>query len=262
MELELARAVTWVARRRFFVNEVRSGRADIVGDQAHHLARVLRIERGQKFEISDNRNVFLAHAETVRKDFVSFTIVEPVAPAAPHVAVTLIAALIRFERFEWMLEKATELGVHTIVPFEADRSEKGLAAAAAKRITRWRKIVREASEQSRRDRLPEVGEAATGAEIMALRSDFRIMLDEAADTQPIACAVPEVRRATDHVALLVGPEGGWTERERRTFREHGWTGVSLGPTILRAETAAIVGLAVLGALWHSTGAYNRNNATL
>ena len=143
-----------MARRRFFVDTIRRGHAEISGDDAHHLTRVLRVEAGQKFEISDNQNVYLAEVESARKDLVSFTVFEQIDSPPRTIETTLLASLIKFERFEWMLEKATELGVDRVIPVEAERSEKGLEQAAGKRIARWNRIVREASEQSRRARLP------------------------------------------------------------------------------------------------------------
>ncbi len=117
-------------RRRFFVDEVRSGRAEISGDDARHLTRVLRVEAGQRYEISDNRNVYLAEIETARKEHVVFRTLEKLAPPAPAVRLILCAALIKFDHFEWMIEKATELGVSEIVPVETIRSERGLERAA------------------------------------------------------------------------------------------------------------------------------------
>src|SRR5947209_3457709 len=115
-----------MARRRFFVNAVHAGRAQILGEDAHHLTRVLRVEAGQKFEISDNRRVYLAEVETARKDLVTFSILEPLVAAEPPARVALFAALIKFDRFELLIEKATELGVEAITPVQAERSEKGL----------------------------------------------------------------------------------------------------------------------------------------
>src|ERR1700761_2697967 len=119
-----------MARRRFFVDQVRKGQAEITGDSAHHLTRVLRIEAGQKFEITDNERAWLASVETARKDLVRFQIIEelPTGPELP--TISLYLALIKFERFEWAVEKATELGVTRIVPIEANRSEQGLFAGS------------------------------------------------------------------------------------------------------------------------------------
>jgi 16S rRNA (uracil1498-N3)-methyltransferase len=237
-----------MARRRFFVDAVHAGHALIVGEQAHHLSRVLRVEAGQKFEISDNRRVYLAEIESARKDLVSFAILEPLDAPAPVVHTTLLASLIKFDRFEWMLEKATELGVERVIPVEAERSENGLAKAAAKRLSRWIRIVREASEQSRRTCLPEVVQTISLAAALETAADHRYVLEEQT-APPILPALPAQRAPEDRVALLVGPEGGWTDRERETISASGWTAVSLGREILRADTAVTAALAVLNAAW-------------
>ena len=229
-----------MARRRFFVDQIESGHAQISGEDAHHLTRVLRVEPGQLFEISDNRNLYLAEIQVVRKDLVSFLIREQLAVPQPLVRIHLLASLIRFERFEWMIEKATELGVESITPVNAARSEKGLDRAVEKRIARWRKIAREASEQSRRVRLPEIHPAIAVAAALSIQGDCRLVLDEAQQARTI-CSV----LAADRVALLVGPEGGWTDSERSSAVTHGWTPVGLGNTILRTETAAIAGIAAV-----------------
>ena len=243
-----------MARRRFFVDAVQSGRARITGPDAHHLTRVLRVEPGQQFEISDNHNVYLAEVESARKDLVSFTVRETLAWAEPLVRTVILASLIRFERFEWMLEKATELGVARVVPVRAERSEKGLEQGAAKRISRWNRIVREASEQSRRARLPEICPPIALADALQIGTGgntevaYRYALEEA-EAPPILPALPAHRKPGDVVALLAGPEGGWTEHERRQILGAGWLPVSLGPEILRAETAAIAALAIVNAAW-------------
>lgn len=240
-----------MARRRFFVNEVHAGRAQILGEDAHHLTRVLRVEAGQKFEISDNRNVYLAEIEMVRKDLVSFEILEQLAPPVPAVRVALFASLIRFERFEWLIEKATELGVESITPVQAERSEKRLNRAAVKRIPRWRKIAREAGEQSRRVSLPQVNTPVALRDATAA-ADYRYVLDEDPHAPAMLSELPRDRTHADTVALLVGPEGGWTDRDRASFSEKQWKAVGLGNTILRTETAAIAAIAIVNAAWGNT----------
>jgi 16S rRNA (uracil1498-N3)-methyltransferase len=237
-----------MARRRFFVDAVQSGHARITGQEAHHLTRVLRVEPGQQFEISDNQNVYLAEVESARKDLVSFAIQERLAAPEPRVRTTLLASLVRFERFEWIIEKATELGVERIIPLETERTEKGLRKAAEKRLARWNRIAREASEQSRRARLPEIQVAVVLADAIVIEAGHRYLLDEAT-ASPMLAAFPAPRRAGDSVALLLGPEGGWTDRERVLIASAGWCAVSLGHEILRAETAAIAGLAIVNAAW-------------
>jgi len=235
--------------RRFFVDEVRNGHAEIEGDQAGHLTRVLRVEPGQRYEISDNRQVYLAEIETARKERVVFRTLEKLAPEPPCVNITLYAALIMFDHFELMIEKATELGVAEIVPVECALSERGLERGARARLERWHKIARESSQQARRAFLPIVHEASPLAQALARAEGYRYALDEAPGGVPLSAALPETRATVDQVSLLVGPEGGWTDEERAAFLGASWTRVSMGPLILRAETAAIASLAVVRNAW-------------
>lgn len=241
-----------MARRRFFVPEVRRGAADLTGSDAEHLVRVLRAEVGQIYEISDNRNLYLAKIETARKSLVSFRVLEQLPAPTPVAAVHLYPALFKFDRFEWMIEKATELGVTSILPFEAARSERGLAEAARKRIARWERIAVEASQQSRRVRLPEICAPAPLKGVLDTEATIRLLLDEDTSATPIASVVeslPFGRKAGDSIAVIAGPEGGWTEEERAQLLSASWRACSLGTTILRAETACIAALSIVNALW-------------
>ena len=240
-----------MARRRFFVDTIRNGEAEVAGDGAKHLTRVLRVEPGQRYEISDNRGVWLSEVATARKDRVIFRTLERVEESPAPVSISLYAALIKFDHFEWLIEKATELGVDAITPFEARRSERGLDRAAGKRVERWRRIAVEASEQSRRDHLPVIDDPVSFENVVNAAAEFRYALDESAGAVLLLQTIPNARSASDRVALLLGPEGGWTDEERKAFLDAGWTAVSLGPRILRAETAAIAALAIVSATWLS-----------
>ncbi|MGD1073607.1 MAG: RsmE family RNA methyltransferase [Bryobacteraceae bacterium] len=239
-----------MARRRFFVDQVRNGHAQILGDEAHHLTRVLRVEAGQKYEISDTRRVWLAEVATARKNLVEFSVIEEIAPGPELPEVNLYLALIKFERFEWAVEKATELGVTRIVPVEAARSERGLYEGAQKRIERWRRVARESSEQSRRVRPPEIGDAIRFEAALSVSSTHRIWLDEQPGARLLVNALALNRG--DSVSLLIGPEGGWTDAERGQFALAAWTGASLGPFVLRTETAVCAALAVISQLSAAT----------
>jgi 16S rRNA (uracil1498-N3)-methyltransferase len=241
-----------MACRRFFVDAVSDSRASLAGQEARHLRQVLRAEVGQRYEISDNRSVYLAEIESLAKDRVLFRVLEELAPAPPPVRIRLLLALIKFDRFEYALEKATELGVESVLPVCSERCEKGLEKAAAKRLDRWRRIVREASQQARRARLPEVLAPAAFEAAIAGASPCSYLLDEEPGASPIAAALPARRAREDLVSVLVGPEGGWTGAERAAALQAGWTPVSLGPNILRAETAAIAALAVVTSLWQTS----------
>ncbi|MBV9762719.1 MAG: 16S rRNA (uracil(1498)-N(3))-methyltransferase [Acidobacteriaceae bacterium] len=238
-----------MARRRFFVPGIRRGGAELTGREAEHLVRVLRAEPGQIHEISDNRDLYLAEIDVARKSLVSFRVLEKLDTPAPAVQVCLLAALIKFERFEWLIEKATELGVSAIQPIETIRTEKGLAKAAHQRRSRWEKIALEASQQSRRAHLPRVELPFRLERCTQIDASVRLMLDESSGAPPILGCLPQERKASDHVALLLGPEGGWTDQEREWASGEGWTGCSLGPNVLRTETAGLAALAVIQAAW-------------
>jgi 16S rRNA (uracil1498-N3)-methyltransferase len=238
-----------LARRRFFVDEVRGGAAELRGEDARHLSRVLRAEAGQRYEISDGRGAWLAEIEDARGDCVRFRALEPVETPQPAVHITLCAALVKFDRFEWMVEKATELGVERILPVETARTEKGLFEASARRRARWEKIARESGQQSRRLRAPEILPAVRFADCLRSQAtDLRYFLEE--DTAPpLLRVLPTARAAAAEAALMIGPEGGWTDREREAAAAAGWLPVSLGPHVLRAETAAAAAVAILVNAW-------------
>jgi 16S rRNA (uracil1498-N3)-methyltransferase len=232
-----------MARRRFFVDRVERDRAALRGEDARHLRQVLRAEVGQRHELSDNHAAYLAEIDSVDREAISFRILEKLPAEELPVRLTLLLSLIKFDRFEWAVEKATELGVAAIVPVSAERSEKGLASGAIKRLERWRKIARESSQQSRRLRLPEVLAPVGCREALATVADHRLFLDEQRDAPPVPAVLPRPR--PEHIAVLVGPEGGWTVFERELAAAAGWAPVSLGPLVLRAETAALAALAIL-----------------
>jgi 16S rRNA (uracil1498-N3)-methyltransferase len=227
-----------MARRLFFVPEVRNGAAELSGDDAKHLTRVLRVERGQVYQISDNENLYLAEVKAAHKEAVEFTVIEKMRTPAPLPELRLFAALIKFDHFEWMIEKAAELGVTSVIPIQTARAEAGLEKAAAKRLDRWRKIALESSQQCRRVTVPAIAEVIPFSEAVAATASTRLFADEEDSGLPLLEAA-----VTAPAAVLIGPEGGWTERERE--QASGWTRVSLSRQILRAETAAIAAAVIL-----------------
>ena len=241
-------------RRRFFVQEFANGRATLSGDAGHHLGRVLRAEVGQLYELSDGNKVNLARVESVNRDSVELVVVGPVPVRAVRLDVTLLMAVIKFDRMEWALEKATELGVAAVVPLAAARSDKGLLTAVPKRAERWRKILLESAQQARCLRAPQLEELVTPAK--AFRSSTsagRIILSErpAAPrlrevlTEALAADTAENRGAGERVqvVLAIGPEGGWTDEEFESAAAYGFREAALGDNILRTETAVVAALA-------------------
>jgi len=231
-----------MTRRRWLADEVSGNRAALTGAHAEHLAQVLRARVGQEFDVATAAGVFRGRVVKVADQRVEFELGEPLRTAAAH-GITLALAIFKFDRMEWAIEKCTELGVSAIVPLIASRSEKHLVAAAGKRRERWQRIARQASEQSRRDTLPEIMPPMKLKEAAALPGEMRLVLAEAEAEVMLAEALGD--RPPASIVLAVGPEGGWTGKELQCLRSSGWIAASLGETILRAETAAIAGIAIV-----------------
>jgi 16S rRNA (uracil1498-N3)-methyltransferase len=175
---------------------------------------------------------------------------------------TLLLAIVKFDRFEWAIEKATELGVDEIVPLATARSEKGLVAASAKRAARWKKILLESAQQSRRLRVPVLHDAAKPKEAFrAANSCVRILLSERAGAKPMRELLePEHLAAQDgepaDLAVAIGPEGGWTDAEFAAAAGSGFAEAALGTNILRTETAVC---AALAAAQYAFGAFHHED---
>jgi 16S rRNA (uracil1498-N3)-methyltransferase len=228
----------------FYVQEVRDGVAYLRGETAQHIRKVLRAERGQRFEISDGAEIFLAEIADFGKDAVEFRLIESLPSVAPAARVHLMQALIKFDHFEWVLEKATELGVERITPVYALRCDKGLDLAAVKRRERWLRIVAESGQQCRRLKPPVLDEPVRLKAALEDQSPQKLWLEEEPGAPGILASLLE---GVEPIAVLCGPEGGWDPRERDEAAAGGWRSVSLGPQVLRAETAAISALAVISA---------------
>src|SRR5882724_1995528 len=144
-----------MTRRRWIADEISGDRATLIGTHADHLVGVLRAQVGQEFDIATGNDVRQGRIVNIADDRVEFALGEKLE-TTPSANVTLVLSIFKFDRMEWAIEKCTELGVAKIVPVIAQRTEKHLASAAGKRMERWRRIAREASEQSRRVAVPEV----------------------------------------------------------------------------------------------------------
>lgn len=231
-----------MTRRRWIADEVAGNRAALTGAHADHLLRVLRARVGQEFDIVANGVVRHGCVVTLGDSRVEFELGEEVRAEAGRVHLVLLLAVIKFDRMEWAIEKCTELGVSRIVPVIACRTDSHLATAAAKRVERWHRLVLQASEQSRRTNPPEISAPVKLREVVTLPADWKIVLSEA--EEQIQLREVASTSGTGQVLLAIGPEGGWTEEELGLFGKEGWLSASLGPTILRAETAAIAATAI------------------
>lgn len=235
-----------MTRRRWIADEVAGNRAVLLGKNADHLVRVLRARIGQQFEIATQDGVRLGEILEIKPDRVVFSTTDLPQrnESRPAPTIHLYLAIFKFDRFEWAVEKCTELGLYRLVPVVAGRTDSHLASAAQKRVERWRRIAHEAAQQSRRDNVPEVEMPMKLDAAAAAAPGKRIVLSESERERRLADLVER----NSEISLAIGPEGGWSEAELDLFTRNQWVTASLGSTILRAETAAIAAVAIVQAL--------------
>ncbi len=235
-----------MALRRVFVDSVDDGRAVASGPRAHHLARVVRMKAGEEVEVSDGVQAWTAVAESISPREVVFTTLQLLPAPGAAARLELHLALVKLPRFEWAVEKATELGVAAIVPVAAERSDGGLVKAALKRVERWERIAEEAAQQSRRLATPSIETPLTLAKALGRPAELRCFIDFTGQ-EPAAGLIEGLSSAAT-VAIFVGPEGGWSEEELARAQNAGAEAISLGPNVLRSETAALAAVSIMGRL--------------
>ena len=234
---------------RLFLDDpeaVQSGHLIIRGSAARRLGRVLRLRRDDALEVIYADRFFLVQIARITEESVEAEVQHerPVEPE-PAPAITLCPSLIRPQRFDFVLEKTTELGVQAIHPVRAERSAQ--QAQGRERQGRWRRLITEASEQCCREYRPAIEEPLLLSERAAQPMPphtLRLVAAERERARRVSDAVAATE-FPDRVEILVGPEGGLTPEETALTVAHGWVPVTLGPRPLRAETASVVAIAVV-----------------
>jgi 16S rRNA (uracil1498-N3)-methyltransferase len=212
----------------------------VEGEAYRHLFRARRVEAGERLRVVDGLGrARFGEVTSVGRTAATVALGEPAPDAEPAVRVELLVTTLKPERAAWLVEKATEVGVHAIRFLHSARAPRTFGDGT---VSRLRRVAASAVEQCGRARLPQVTGTHTWEEIETLVEGIadRWMLDTAAAAPAFPEPAPSPRGA---VALLVGPEGGWTEEEREELRARGWRPLGLGPRVLRTETAAVVSVA-------------------
>lgn len=249
-----------MTRRRFYAPPSAFAadcqRVQLAADEARHLRDVLRLQRGDQIYVFDGAGKeFHCAIEDIGREFAQLNVRAEVQPAQPEspLDLTLAVALLKGEKFDLVVQKATELGVTRILPVITERADVRLrdASDASKRVTRWQRIALEAAKQSGRARVPEVASPRTFQSLLeslsaeaSVPASLNVMFSER-DGHRLAAAISGEEVAGRPIVALVGSEGGWTDVEIALARQAGWKIVTLGGRTLRAETAAIVVVALL-----------------
>lgn len=233
--------------RRFYVppNDFRAAAAVLGADETRHLRDVLRLRAGDEVRVFDGRGrEFAAVVETIGKKETILRVAAEVAPAAPasNLDLTLAVALLKGEKFDFVVQKAVELGVGEIVPIATRRADVKLKSAAdfAKKCERLERIALEACKQSGRADLMPIGDLENFEEFIERRASERVALFAERGGEKF-----EAIAAGAKLTAVVGPEGGWEDAEIDFARRRGAQIITLGGRVLRAETAAVAVAAVL-----------------
>ena len=235
-----------MSRRRFYVppEQIHDGVAELPPDQAHRLRHVLRLRKNHEVEVLDGRGaVYLGRVHAVGRQLCVVDLKQLTGPEPSTPALILAPSVIKPARFEWMLEKATELGVDEFMPLITKHSDFHISEENLRtRLERWRRIIRQACEQCGRAVVPAI-------RTPVLFPDF-LKLDELSRFERLLCyekGGTQLSRGAPAgpIALCIGPEGGWDSSEIEAALRADWKLVSLGRSTLRAETAALAAIALI-----------------
>ena len=226
------------------------------GAVAQQISQVLRLRRGEQITVFDNtgRGWQVELTEVSKKKVMGQIIHEQTLPVEPRPYITLYQGMLKKDKFEWVLQKGTELGLSHFVPLRCQRAIIQEVADINKKLPRWELIIQEAAEQSGRAKLPTLAKAMTINEaIAAMPSQTTLILPwEEAHELTLKTVLQQITPMAK-IALFIGPEGGFTANEAALVQQAGGHVVTLGPRILRAETAS---LAATAAILYELGAWS------
>ena len=241
--------------RRFVIDtqDMSDGRVKLSGSEAHHAANVLRLKVDDTVTLVDGRALeYIARVIGIQRGQVDLEIIEQQTGLAESgLDLTLGLGLLKADKMDYVVQKATELGLATLVPIASERSTIKLAGSREEnRLERWRKISRQSLKQCRRSRPVEINPVTdlSGFLDITRQAELKLMLHPRLSDapSPLWNDLLAARQSIRSVAALVGPEGGFTENETAEARRAGFEILPLGPRILRSETAAIAVIAILG----------------
>lgn len=241
---------------RFYLKKKPEGfpRIFLEGPEHHHLSKVARIKPGDQVWIfEENGKQHKARVETIAKNRTSLLILATEQKQESGIHITLAQAMLKAKNMDLVIQKATELGAHTIVPVISDRTVVKIADGGEKKTERWKRIAIEAAKQCGRSSVPDIcPPVGLNAFISRKQEGKKLFLNERGGKALREILMPyhsTKKNIPDSIVLLVGPEGGWTEREEQDIMKNYFESVSLGSLTLRSETAAIVSLAMVSQFW-------------
>lgn len=230
--------------------------AFLEGKQHHHLSRVLRARPGKRVWLVDEKGgQFLAEVRELDREKTKLLILERQEGEGTKIRLSLAQAVIKSKKMDFLIQKATELGIACFIPILASRSIVKLKEEE-KKVSRWQRIAGEAAKQARRTSVPSVLRPQPFLSFLqGLQAERKLFLVEGRGRllREIVIEVPLSQKSLSDlpaVNILVGPEGGWTETEEKQAFDNGFEAVSLGNQVLRSETAALAALSLIAHFWN------------
>lgn len=231
---------------RFFIpsSQINADSVILHGEDRHHLLHVLRKDVGAEITVLNGKGQeYLVRIAQINPESVTGTIIRPIErQTEPRVKLTLVQSLPKADKFEWIIQKNTEIGVSRFLPVQTERSAVRFdPSALPKKSERWRKIIREAAEQSGRQIIPELMPLAGWREVLAQLPKGLVLIPwEGERNRSLQAVLQDNHEPAENISVLIGPEGGFSLTEVDLARQHGAQPVTLGPRILRTETAGLV----------------------
>ncbi len=245
---------------RFFVSssqiDERNRSIEILGEDVKHISRVLRLNKGQEVEICNGEGIeYNVIIEEINKDKINTRIKKVhLSHREPNIEVTLYQGLPKSIKMDLIIQKCTELGIHSIVPVKTDRTVVKIEnfKAEKKKLERWQRICYEAAKQSKRGKVPNISGIKEWKEVWedAAKNDLNIVAYENEKSKGLKQMLEEYQKPAQKIGVLIGPEGGFEKQEIQEAQNKGFISISLGPRILRTETA---GFAILTMLMYVLG---------
>lgn len=233
--------------QRYFCDKIENNEYLLSKDDSYHITKVMRMNVLDKIEIVDNKKVFIG--EITSLDPVKAKIVQTLDENSENsFEITIVQSMVNENKMDLVLQKATELGVNSFYVYKAVNSVVKENAKSEKKIIRWQKIVKEASEQSKRCIIPKVNNIVDLKELCEIKGDLKILLSVNEKTKNIKRVLIENKKC-DKIIIVIGPEGGFTENEEKILMENGYIRTSLGNRVLRTETASLAVVSMINYEW-------------
>lgn len=225
--------------QRYFCEKSILDKVILSKEDSYHITKVMRMNLDDLIEIVIDKSTYISKIVKLGNNVEALIINKLEEDNELDIQVTLVQSIVKEQKMDYILQKSCELGVFKIIPYKAGRSVVNFSGKENKKTMRWQAILKEASEQSKRNIIPEITQSMSLSEIVNLQEyDIKILCTIEENTKTLKKVLSNLSRS-DKMLIVVGPEGGFTDEETRTMISNGFVTVSLGKSVLRTETASL-----------------------